>query len=148
MGSNSPHHDSNSGTSSKPSQFPILIVLALSVGLFTGAWSARPIPLAVHHSTSTYGSRDNPIHWTRLNRMKVDVNQANLAELDLLPGVGPSLAQRIKVHRDEHGEFENHEDLVAVKGIGDRTLNRMKPFLVAETTFPAQKDQSHHESSG
>ncbi len=52
----------------------------------------------------------------------VDVNRADVDELQALPGVGPSLAAAIVRHRDRMGRFSAVEDLLAVPGIGPSTL--------------------------
>ncbi len=49
----------------------------------------------------------------------VDLNTADQAALETLPGIGPSLAGRILAWRDEHGRFAAVEDLLDVNGIGD-----------------------------
>lgn len=56
----------------------------------------------------------------------VDVNQADAAELDTLPGVGPVLAQRIVEHREQVGPFSSVDDLLAVSGIGPAVLARLR----------------------
>jgi len=48
----------------------------------------------------------------------------------LLPGIGEMLARRIVESRREHGLFVDHEDLLRVKGIGPKTLQAMRPFLL------------------
>jgi len=60
----------------------------------------------------------------------VDVNRATAAELEALPGVGPALAARIVAYRDANGPYASPDDLERVSGIGARTLERMRPFLV------------------
>jgi len=49
----------------------------------------------------------------------VDLNSADQAALETLPGIGPGLAQRILAWREEHGRFSAVEDLLDVSGIGD-----------------------------
>jgi competence protein ComEA len=62
-------------------------------------------------------------------KFMVDVNQADEAELAELPGVGPTLAQRIIAHRREQGPFQSFDDLKQVKGIGDKTLEQLRPHV-------------------
>lgn len=59
----------------------------------------------------------------------VDVNRAGAAELESLPGIGPALAARILAHREAKGPFQAVEDLLAVSGIGERTLERLRPSI-------------------
>jgi len=60
---------------------------------------------------------------------KVDLNRAELAELDGLPGVGPVLAQRIIDFRTKAGRFRSVEELREVSGIGERTYARLAPLV-------------------
>jgi competence protein ComEA len=66
----------------------------------------------------------------------LDVNRAAVGDLELLPGVGPALAQRIVAHRVEHGAFASIDALAQVRGIGPKTLERLRP-LVAIGAAPA-----------
>ncbi|MCQ9378616.1 helix-hairpin-helix domain-containing protein [Methyloversatilis sp. XJ19-49] len=59
----------------------------------------------------------------------LDLNVATEAELDALPGIGPSRAQAIIEHRATNGPFASVEDLRHVKGIGDKTFAELKPLL-------------------
>lgn len=61
----------------------------------------------------------------------VDINKASAEELQDLPGVGPSLAQRIVEFREEHGPFQSVDDLLKVRGIGERSLERIRHLIVA-----------------
>ena len=60
---------------------------------------------------------------------KVDLNRAGRAELLLLPGVGPELANRILDHRERHGPFEGIVDLRKVFGIGPAVLEKIRPHV-------------------
>jgi competence protein ComEA len=60
---------------------------------------------------------------------RVDLNKAKRAELLQLPGIGPTLAERIEQYRAEHGGFASVEELTKVRGIGPATLQRVRPFV-------------------
>jgi len=59
----------------------------------------------------------------------VDIRVASQAELESLPRVGPKLAERIIAYRVEHA-FISSEDLIQVRGIGEATMNKLRPYLV------------------
>ena len=61
----------------------------------------------------------------------VDINAASAAELDALPRIGPVLAQRIVAYREAHGAFRSTDELLAVRGIGPRLMERLAPLVVA-----------------
>lgn len=61
----------------------------------------------------------------------VDLATADAAALMTLPGIGPALAARIVEDRERNGPFRTVDDLGRVKGIGQKTLARLKPFLTA-----------------
>ena len=61
---------------------------------------------------------------------KVNLNRANLAELDGLPGVGPVLASRIVEWRSKNGNFKSVDELRRVSGIGDTKFNELKEVVV------------------
>jgi competence protein ComEA len=59
----------------------------------------------------------------------VNVNTASTAELQLLPGIGASRAQAVVELRKQRGGFQSLEELKQVKGIGDASLERMRPYV-------------------
>jgi competence ComEA-like helix-hairpin-helix protein len=59
----------------------------------------------------------------------IEINKADSLELLKLPGIGPVLAGRIIACRDSIGKFNNAGDLLKVKGIGDKKLAKIKPYL-------------------
>ncbi|MFD0572355.1 helix-hairpin-helix domain-containing protein [Kitasatospora gansuensis] len=59
----------------------------------------------------------------------VSVNLATREQLDALPGVGPTLAQRILQHRQEHGPFRSLDQLRQISGIGDRKYAELRALL-------------------
>lgn len=60
----------------------------------------------------------------------VDVNKADWPEIVQLPGLGETLARRILTERQENGPFRDIDDLDRVDGIGLRTLERIRPYLM------------------
>lgn len=60
---------------------------------------------------------------------RIDPNTAGRAEWDRLPGVGPATAVAIVGHREAQGPFRSPSDLLAVRGIGPKTLERLAPYL-------------------
>ncbi len=59
----------------------------------------------------------------------IDINSANKDTLMQIPGIGPKTADSILKHRKANGKFKSVNDLTNVKGIGDKSLKKMKPFL-------------------
>ncbi len=59
----------------------------------------------------------------------INLNTAGLAELDSLPGIGPTLAQRIIDERERHGPFARVEDLLRVSGIGPAVLEKIRDLV-------------------
>jgi competence protein ComEA len=59
----------------------------------------------------------------------INVNSASLEQLQSLPGIGPAIAGRIVAYREAHGPFKAVDGVAEVKGIGPRTLERIRPFI-------------------
>lgn len=61
----------------------------------------------------------------------IDLNEALPGDLELLPGIGPQLARRIVEHRARSGRFSGVDALARVRGIGPKTLERLRPLVCA-----------------
>lgn len=61
-------------------------------------------------------------------RGPIDLNRAGVSELDGLPGVGPVIAGRIVLQRRRFGPFGGVDELLAVRGVGPRLLERIRPW--------------------
>ncbi len=91
---------------------PLTRALALAVAL----------PLAAAGSPKTKAKAPNH---------PVNLNSATVTELMELPHVGAKTAERIIAFRKQHGGFQRPEEVMNVKGIGEKGFARLKPFLQA-----------------
>ena len=64
---------------------------------------------------------------------KIDVNQAGRRDLEAIPGIGPSLSERILQYREEHGDFQEISGLLDVRGIGPKSLSKIQEYLTINT---------------
>lgn len=67
----------------------------------------------------------------------VNLNSATQAQLETLPGIGAAAAKRIIEYRDKNGGFKKIEELMNVKGIGEKSFLKLKPLVVVSA--PAGK---------
>ncbi len=73
---------------------------------------------------------------TVVEAARIDLNLASAEELDRLPGIGPVLAGRIVQYRLRHGRFTRVEELLGVRGIGPRLLERLRERVRADPAGP------------
>ena len=69
----------------------------------------------------------------------LDVNRADAKDFESLPGIGPVLAQRVIEYRATVGQFHAIDDLRAVKGIGPKIFERIKPFVTVNVKGKVEK---------
>ena len=81
--------------------------------------AARVQPAADNTSSTSAGEMDDA----------VNVNTAGVDELCTIPGVGPALARAIIDERLNHGFFYYPEDLLCVRGIGEKTIVKLLPYM-------------------
>lgn len=60
---------------------------------------------------------------------KINLNKATQTELETLPGIGPSTAEKIIAYRKENGNFKKIEDIMNVNGIGESKYNKIKDLI-------------------
>ena len=87
-----------------------------------------------HDGVSSEAPRKHSAHKRKAKKAKakpqvINLNSASLAQFDLLPGIGPALAGRIVAYRKSVGKFASVEQLNEVSGIGDKKLEKMRPYL-------------------
>jgi len=66
-----------------------------------------------------------------------DVNAATKGQLMRLPGIGPGLAEKIITYRANHGYLRSVDELTLVAGIGEKTLKRIRPFVIPRKPGPS-----------
>lgn len=59
----------------------------------------------------------------------VNINTANAEELQQVPGIGPATAQKILQMRKSYGAFKSVDDLLAIRGLGQKRLDKMRKYL-------------------
>ncbi|HIF83516.1 MAG TPA: helix-hairpin-helix domain-containing protein [Candidatus Marinimicrobia bacterium] len=62
----------------------------------------------------------------------VNINTSNKADMMTIPGIGPVTAERIILHREDHGLFNSVEELLNVKGLGPKTLEKIRTYIKIE----------------
>ena len=83
----------------------------------------RPDSKSGTHGTRSSGKFKDP------SQGQVDLNTADAAQLQHVPGIGPAMAERILEYRRTSGRFQSADDLLQVSGIGDKTYQKMRPYL-------------------
>ena len=73
---------------------------------------------------------------------KLDLNQATVEELDTLPGVGPEIARRVVAFREKNGAFKRIEDLMNVRGIGEKTFLRLRDRIMVKAPSSPSKEKA------
>ncbi len=66
-----------------------------------------------------------------LPRERIDINRAGEAELLAVPGIGPATARRIVSDRRVHGRFRSVDDLMRIRGIGPKKVERLREYVLA-----------------
>nr|WP_239585920.1 helix-hairpin-helix domain-containing protein [Bacillus mesophilus] len=80
---------------------------------------------ALGESQSVWTDKGNQSNSSAL----ININVAEQAELETLPGIGPSKAAAIIAYREENGSFKTIEDLGLVSGIGDKSLEKLREYI-------------------
>lgn len=114
-----------------------IAIAALGASMIQGIWLSRLLRQEVGWNSQASGQplkgespgRDRPL-------IQIDLNRAQARELTLLPGVGPVLARRIVENRNRLGPFESVDALARVDGIGDKTIERIRPIGYVDRDTP------------
>jgi competence protein ComEA len=97
----------------------IVLALGLVATLASAQESAKPAAKATTSSAS--------------GGTLINLNTATVAQLETLPGIGKSTAERILEYRQKNGGFKKVEDLMNVRGIGEKSFLKMKALITVTT---------------
>ncbi len=97
-----------------------LVILMLFAGAAAPAAGAPMTPAVVVQDAAGKGTASGAT---------VNINTATAAELEALPGIGPATAKRILEYREKSGPFKKLEDLMNVRGIGEKAFLRLRPLV-------------------
>jgi len=87
-------------------------------------------------------------HGAKAADSPIDINVVSAKVLaDKLPGIGPVKAEAIVAYRSQHGPFTNLSSLTQVKGIGPRTLEKIKPLLSISAVNAASSKQPENKAT-
>ncbi len=93
---------------------------------------ASPVSLHVPPEERTSASATADMSHRGSIRLRINLNTATAAELDLLPRIGPALAGRIIEDRQRNGPYRSIDDLDRVPGIGPKTIAKLVPFVTVD----------------
>lgn len=87
-----------------------------------------------------YSKKKPPVH-------PVNLNSASALELQQVPGIGPSTADKILQMRKSYGAFKSVDDLLAIKGVGPKKLDKMKKYLTVGKTPQNKKPATQAQAA-
>lgn len=96
---------------------------------------AMPVSDGQHVYIARYGEESPPVQipsGQRVTGGRINVNTADLAALESLPGIGPVMAQRILDYRQDHGPFSRSEDIMNVSGVGPATFEGIRDLITTK----------------
>jgi len=105
--------------------------------MHSAIWSVSLVAFLFCPFTPVLAKKKPPAH-------PININTAGATELEEVPGIGPATAQKILDTRKSYGSFKSVDDLLAIKGIGPKRLDKMRKYLTAAKA-PAQKQPTSAE---
>ena len=105
----------------------MMVLLILGFGMVTHAGQEAPRRTTPAAKASASGP--------------LNLNTATVAQLETLPGIGKSTAERILEYRDKSGGFKKIEDLMNVRGIGEKNFLKLKPLVTVSSGKGSSAEQ-------
>jgi comEA protein len=111
-------------------------LIGLGVWMFRSHWA--PLPVIAVEETGSNNSKEggedqrssDPAEANSTVIKRITLNTANQAELESIPGVGPVTARRIIDFREKNGRFQSIEELMEIKGIGQKTIQKIERYFI------------------
>jgi comEA protein len=104
-------------------------VFAIALGVATSLSLSAQEPPAAKKSAAVAPTTSAPLN----------LNTATTAQLETLPGIGPAVAARIIEHRQKNGGFKKVEELMNVKGIGEKSFLKIKALVAVTPPKTSEK---------
>ena len=112
-----------------------LVILILAGAAFWGVRRFAPAMFLGKPDLIAVPNDARPQNRTNVTPSKpelLNINTASAEELETLPNIGEATAQRIIDYRTQHGDFSSVDDIQNVRGIGAKTLEKLRPFINAK----------------
>lgn len=109
-----------------------IFVFAICAGIFLKGIEEEKFTI-IHNSTA-YAPEMDLVYAEEVidENNKVNINEADVYELDKLYGIGEKIAKRIVDYREKNGNFEVIQDIMKVDGIGEKIFNGIKDYICVE----------------
>ena len=125
--------------------FRVLLILALALSMLLVGYQLLSVPdnkeAQIHLLSSSQTSTEplssssreeygEGLEQEEETSFPLDLNLASGEQLQQVPGIGPVLSGRIIEYRETHGGFQSLEELLNIQGIGEKTLEKIRPYFV------------------